>query len=118
LNTKHRYKFKKAQKIKRQKDISGLFKTGKKWDCNNCTVFYSENGTNRSRCATIVPKEIGTAVLRNKIKRHIRETFRRNLKNRLLHIDILVKIHQVKEANKIKQALEKSLCLWLDTIKK
>jgi len=98
--------------------VSGLFKTGKKWSCTACTIFHSRNGTRRNRCAIVVPKESGNAVLRNKIKRHVREHFRHCIKNSSLHVDILVKIHPAIEVKKSRHQLEEALYLWFETAKK
>lgn len=117
LKTKPRYQFRKACKIKRRSEISGLFKTGEKWSCTECTIYSIKNRTSHSRCAIIVSKESGNAVQRNRIKRNVREFFRHSIKNSSLHVDFLVKIHPAKEVKKSKRLLEEELSLWFETVK-
>jgi len=107
-----------AQKIKRQIEIEKLFKIGKKWKSAWCSVYSLENGMNRNRCAIVISKESGSAVERNKKKRHVREYLRKVLKNIPLHKDILIRIHPAKEEKSIKIGLEKALSLWFNTEKK
>lgn len=118
LKPKKRNHFKKAQKIKRQREISRLLKSGKRWNCTQCLIVCSENGINRNRYVIIVPKVNGSVVVRNKIKRYVREYFRLFFKNTPYHSDILVKIHPEIDVKKTKYRLEKALSLWLETEKK
>lgn len=118
LEPKQQNQFRKARKIKRKKEIYGLFKAKERWHSEWCSVFYSENEKNRNRCAIIVPKTIGTAVERNRIKRRVREYFRNFLKSTPRHIDVLIKIHPAKEVKNIKHRLEKALALWYETLER
>jgi len=118
LEKKKQYQFRTAQKIKRQTEITKILKAGKRWNCARCSVYSLENGKKLNRCAIVIPRETGSAVERNKIKRYVREQFRYFLKDTPLHIDILVKIHPEKDVKESKYGLEKALSLWLKTEKK
>jgi len=66
----------KQQRIKSRKEISYLFSYGKKWRGKELTIIYCKNKENIDCFAVIVSKKNGCAVIRNKIKRLIREVFR------------------------------------------
>ena len=55
-----------------------------------CTVFVVEADCGRQRLGLAVGRRIGNAVLRNRVKRRIREVFRLNRQNWPRHYDIVV----------------------------
>ena len=71
-----RYRFRGAVKIKRNREISNVFKNGKTIKEKSITAYAHHNGKKHLRCAIIVPSKIGSSVYRNKIKRHVREELR------------------------------------------
>jgi ribonuclease P protein component len=81
----------KRQKISRKKDISKIFKTGKKWKSDSLCIFYNQNRLYKDRCAVIVSRKNGNAVKRNRIKRILREAFRKNKRTRPPFFDFLFK---------------------------
>ena len=65
--------------LKKKSDFSLFFKTAKRIDSYNIRIFYAEHQNNNNRFAFGVNKKIGKAVVRNKIKRRLREFVRCNL---------------------------------------
>jgi len=57
-------------------DFQGVYKQGQRRSTSLCTVFYRPNGLAEMRLGITVPKRLGGAVVRNRIKRRIREVFR------------------------------------------
>jgi ribonuclease P protein component len=111
--------FRKAHKIKRQLDISKIQKNGIKWNASNYSVFYTINGLKRNRCGIIVPKKTGSAVKRNRIKREIRENFRKTfLKNTSHPIDILIKLHPENDERRQTYNLKEFLSIWFEAERK
>jgi ribonuclease P protein component len=104
-------------KIKKASDILLLFKNGNQWECPALRVFYLKNSMKRSRLGIVVSKQNGTAVKRNRIKRTIREFFRKTKKLAPLHLDILIKLSPKNETVHSKQ-LEDALQKWYDSIKR
>jgi ribonuclease P protein component len=66
------------QIISRKKEISRVFKNGKRWRSHSLCIIYQNNDFDKDRCAIIVSKKNGNSVTRNKIKRAFREVFRTN----------------------------------------
>ena len=69
-------KFPRSRKIKREKEITSLFKSGKRWKCDYFTLIYHKTSNTFDKAAVIVSKKNGNAVQRNRIKRVVREVFR------------------------------------------
>ena len=68
--------FPKQYRLLRRLDFQKVYKQGQRRSASLCTVFYRPNGLTETRLGITVPKRLGTAVLRNRIKRRIREVFR------------------------------------------
>jgi len=81
----------KNQKISGKKEISRLFKTGKKWAIDSLCIIYEKNCFIQDRFAVILSKKNGNAVKRNKIKRIFREAFRKNKRKNPPFFDFLFK---------------------------
>ena len=72
----HSAAFPKQYRLLRRLDFQRVYKQGQRRSASLCTVFYQPNGLAETRLGITVPKRLGTAVLRNRIKRRIREVFR------------------------------------------
>jgi ribonuclease P protein component len=67
-----------AERLTRQREIDEVYKRGRRWSARFLRLHVRENALGRSRLAVSVPRRLCTAVLRNRWKRLIRESFRRN----------------------------------------
>lgn len=70
--------FSREHRLTRQKDIDAVYKRGRRWNAKIFRIHVRENGLERSRIAISVPGKLCNAVLRNRWKRLIRESFRLN----------------------------------------
>jgi ribonuclease P protein component len=70
--------FPKQYRLLRRMDFQGVYKQGQRRSASLCTVFYRPNGLAETRVGITVPKRLGGAVVRNRIKRRIREVFRQH----------------------------------------
>ncbi len=67
---------KKFDKLKNTKEFSQVYKRGKSIVTKNIVMYYKKNGTEINRLGISVSKKVGKAVVRNRVKRLIKEAFR------------------------------------------
>lgn len=82
--------FRPRERIRRKKDFLLLYREGKRYRGKYFNLIYFPNNLRFSRMAVIASKKTGKAVIRNKIKRLVRELFRRNKGLMKENIDILI----------------------------
>ena len=68
----------KAEVLRIRRDISHVFRRGKRIQCNGLKLFITSNQLNYSRILVSPVRKFGTAVARNRAKRHLREIYRLN----------------------------------------
>lgn len=66
----------KSERVLRRSDFEKLSKIGNRIDSEYFIVMYSQNGLGKSRLGVTVSKRVGCAVIRNRVKRLVREYFR------------------------------------------
>ncbi len=92
-------KFCSDSRIKEKKDFSKVFKEGKKVSFSNFLFFIKKSETNSSRLGIIVTKKASKkAVIRNKIKRHVREFFRTSSEFKNTAVDIVLLFNRKPES--------------------
>ena len=84
--------FSARERIRKKRDFLFLYKEGKRYKGKYFNLIYFPNNLSFSRTGIIVSKKIGSAVTRNKIKRLMRELFRRNKGFLKEHLDIIILI--------------------------
>lgn len=70
------HQFPKEKKLLKSREFRRVLDSGKKFILPEVVVFSEENKLKSSRMGLIVTKKIGNAVVRNRIKRRLREVFR------------------------------------------
>lgn len=73
-----KFNFPKTGRILTRKEFLKLTEAGERVNNRHFTVFYSPGKPGAGRIGLTVSKKSGNAVLRNRIKRHIREFYRLN----------------------------------------
>lgn len=73
-----KYNFSKASRILNRKEFQRLAETGRRVKNRHFTVLFSPGISGAGRLGLTVSKKTGNAVLRNRIKRYIREYYRTN----------------------------------------
>lgn len=87
------YKFLAKNKLVSQPDLKLVFKNARKFNYNFLTILYHPNESNIARLGVIIAKRyVKLAVLRNCIRRNMRESFRLHQHN-LCGLDIVVVFH-------------------------
>ncbi|MEJ2006905.1 MAG: ribonuclease P protein component [Acidobacteriota bacterium] len=70
--------FPKKYRLLRRVEFQRAYEKGQRRSASLCTVFYRPNGLAETRVGITVPKRLGGAPVRNRIKRRIREVFRQH----------------------------------------
>jgi len=70
--------FKPADRIRRSSEFARIYRGGRKLTSQSFVVFVIANEHDLPRLGITVTRKVGTAVVRNRIKRMVREIFRRN----------------------------------------
>ncbi|MGH9469406.1 MAG: ribonuclease P protein component [Terriglobia bacterium] len=65
-------------RLLRRVEFRRVYEEGRRGSARVCTIFYRSNGFRRTRLGITTPRALGNAVLRNRIRRRLREVFRRN----------------------------------------
>ena len=73
-------------------EIRALFRRGKRKRTRHLDVFVSSSPVAHSRLGLVVPKHKRTAVLRNRLKRRLREAGRRELLPRLMQAEVALDV--------------------------
>lgn len=76
-------------RIRKQRDFSACYENGKKYYCSGFVIYALERPGEKARTGVSVSRKVGNAVLRNRIKRLLREFFRLNF-HMLAELDIIV----------------------------
>ncbi len=66
-----------CDRLSRDMDFRRVFKEGRRAGNDLMVVYVADNGTARSRLGIRVHRRVGSAVARNRIRRRLREVFRR-----------------------------------------
>ena len=72
------HSFPKYVRLLRRIEFRRVYEEGRRRRAPLCTVFYLANGRSYSRLGITVPRALGKSVLRNRVKRRLREVFRVN----------------------------------------
>ena len=68
----------KGERLLKRRDYTTLSTSGKKVGTHHLLAIYKKNNVGRPRLGVTVTKKVGGAVVRNRIKRQVREYFRLN----------------------------------------
>jgi ribonuclease P protein component len=68
----------KGERLPKPRDFQALIKGGNRTDSDCFAILYAPNGLGRSRLGITVSKRVGRAVIRNRVKRLVREHFRQH----------------------------------------
>ncbi|MDI9508306.1 MAG: ribonuclease P protein component [Clostridiales bacterium] len=81
---------KKTESVKKNVDFRNIYNTGKSYANKNLVMYVKRNRTNENRIGISVSKKVGNSVIRHKITRLIRESYRLNECRVIEGLDIVV----------------------------
>ena len=70
--------FPKSARLLRRVEFRKVYEEGRRGSVRVCTIFYRSNGLPQTRLGITTPRAVGKAVIRNRIRRRLREVFRLN----------------------------------------
>ncbi len=82
--------FPKEERIRRRADFLKIFREGSKSRTAHFWISFRLNGLPHRRLGITVGKKVGTAVVRNRLKRRIREFYRQNKRFFPAGMDVVV----------------------------
>ena len=85
-----RHGFSKAERLRKRKEFLGVYERGDKIQSTYFVLYMLENGRPHHRLGITASRKIGRAVVRNRIKRRLREIFRTNKQAVFPHCDLVV----------------------------
>src|ERR1044071_569736 len=104
--------FPKSARLRKRPEFLKLSRTGKKFHSRNFVVIYQASERGSSRLGVTVSGKVGNAIVRNRIKRYIREGFRRRRSELVPALDVLV-IAKKSASDASFAQVEKELATWL-----
>lgn len=81
---------KKTTSIKKNEDFRKIYSTGKSYANKNLVMYVKKNELSENRLGISVSKKVGNSVVRHRITRLIRESYRLNEDSLIEGIDIVV----------------------------
>lgn len=101
--------FNNTEGIKKDSDFRRVYKKGKSLADRNLVVYKMKNNKNVSRIGISISKKVGKAVVRNKIRRYIKEAYRLNIDDIVLRGYDIVFIARINSSNSSYVDIERSM---------
>lgn len=76
--------------LKNNKEFKNVYENGKSYANNFLVAYVLENGTDVSRLGISVSKKVGNSIVRHRLTRLIRESYRLNVDNIKKGVDIVI----------------------------
>ncbi len=80
----------KRNRLRKNEDFKKVYKYGKNYYNRNLIMYVMKNELENTRIGFTVSKKVGNSVVRNRVKRRIKEIVRRNLRNIKEGYDIIL----------------------------
>lgn len=68
----------KRERIRKKSQFIRIFKNSKRIETKKLRIYFEKNKSNISKFTVVTGKKVGNAVIRNRIKRIIKEVYRKN----------------------------------------
>lgn len=80
-------------RLKKRKEFAYIHKNGTKIHSKNLSLTYTQSKFINTRVGFVVSNKVGNAVVRNQVKRRMRETIRQQLNNMRTHQNLVFIAH-------------------------
>lgn len=81
---------KKSLRLTKNLEYKRVYRSGRRWSSPFFTMYIKKNHLGHSRLGVSVSKKVGKSVVRNKVKRRVKEAFRKNIGNISKGNDIVI----------------------------
>ena len=86
-------RFPRCRRLTTRRQFLGVYRRGRRLGCSSFTLFCLPNSVGYFRLGLTVPRKVGKAVRRNRVKRVLRDAFRRYRPTDQLALDLVVDAH-------------------------
>lgn len=101
--------FNNTEGIKKDSDFRRVYRKGKSFADRNLVIYKMKNNGGGSRIGISISKKVGKAVVRNKIRRYIKEAYRLNIDGIVLKGYDIVFIARINSSSSSYVDIEKSI---------
>ena len=78
-----------SERLRKRKEFLGVYANGERFHTHYFVLYLLENHRLNHRLGVTVSRKIGGAVVRNRVRRHLREVFRKNKANIPVPCDVV-----------------------------
>jgi len=83
---------KRCFRITKNFEFINVYRAGRRLSCPYFNMYVKKNSLGKTRLGVSISKKVGKSVVRNKLKRRIKEVFRNNLKNVKNGFDVVISV--------------------------
>ncbi|AYO32133.1 ribonuclease P protein component [Biomaibacter acetigenes] len=73
-------------------EFINVYRAGKRWSCAYFNMYVKKNNLERTRLGVSISKKVGKSVVRNRLKRRIKEIFRESIGNIKKGYDVVISV--------------------------
>ena len=100
---RHDRKFPRACRLTSRRQFLEVYQQGRRASTASLTVFSTQNNVGFSRIGLTVSRKVGGAVLRNRVKRLLREIFRMHRQELMPPMDLVINVHRSVRGKQLQQ---------------
>jgi len=101
----------KQERLRKKADISRVFASSNQVSCYGAKLFYRENGLSKNRVLVTLVRKYGTAVLRNRARRVMKEAFRSMKESLSVGYDLVVILYPGEDRLESRRKQLHKLCV-------
>ena len=101
-----------SESLKKNKDFQYIYRKGKSYANKYLVMYVLENGTSQNRLGISVSKKVGNSIVRHRLTRLIRESYRLQEERFRCGLDIIV-IARIGAKEKIIKILSAQCSIWV-----